>query len=321
MARAKRTQDRPFPWRCGSCDEKEIYRSRTPYKTTIKYEGRPYDVEMQDLEVPTCRKCGEVVFDNHAGHQINAALRKQLGLLQPEQIRAGRTELNLSQKEFASQLGVAEESVSRWETGSQIQSRSVDRQIRVFFEFPEVREILVEFETGRVFGEIARTASPRETPTGGRSESEKLLAALVHGRAELRRLVENMPTEAISILTREWPDTWADCSSFWMAAANYARRVPAEEIRLITVFLGSQWHRTGTRDQLRVLSNCFRSYSRETAPMFERLGRITRDLEDVPECEAVPLLDHFSGLLAVWKRRLGESPAERSQEKEGVAGG
>jgi DNA-binding transcriptional regulator YiaG len=80
-----------------------------------------------------------VVFDNHTGHQINRALRQQLGLLQPEQIRAGRTQLGLSQREFAARLAVAEESVSRWETGAQVQSRVVDRQIRLFFALPEVR--------------------------------------------------------------------------------------------------------------------------------------------------------------------------------------
>ncbi|MEX2561015.1 MAG: type II TA system antitoxin MqsA family protein [Pirellulales bacterium] len=152
----KRNQDRPFPWRCGTCDELQVYRTPTLYKTAIKYEGRPYEVEIPDLELPKCRQCGEVVFDNFAGWQIDRALRAKLGLLQPDQIRAGRIELALNQREFAAHLGVAEESISRWETGALIQSRIVDRQIRLLFEFPVVREALRQIELGKPIGERVR---------------------------------------------------------------------------------------------------------------------------------------------------------------------
>ena len=313
MARAKRTQDRPFPWRCGSCDEKEVYRTRTSYKTTIKYEGRPYDVEISDLEVPTCRKCGEAVFDNHAGHQINAALREQLGLLQPEQIRAGRTELDLSQRDFAALLGVAEESVCRWETGAQIQSRVVDRQIRVFFEFPAVREALSGFGHGKTFGETARVSSPSDR---SRADYQELLSVLTQRRVELRKLLEEMPAAAIPTMTREWTNVWFDCNSLWKAAAHYAHRASEDDVRLVTLLLGSSVHRAGARDRLRWVSSYFRKSSGGADPMLERLGWITQELENVPESEAVPLLENFSGLLGVWKRRMGEPLVEQLPEEE-----
>lgn len=153
MARPKRTEDRPFPWRCGNCGEEQVYRVATPYTAAINYDGRTYEVVVPCLETPTCANCGEVVFDNHTGHQISRALRQQLGLLQPEQIRAGRTELGLNQRDFAAQLGVAEESVSRWETGAQVQSRGFDRQIRLFFALPVVRSTLSKIEQGAPIGE------------------------------------------------------------------------------------------------------------------------------------------------------------------------
>lgn len=162
MARPKRNVDLPFPWRCGNCGQEQVDRVNTPYTTTISYDGRFYNVVVPDLELPTCANCGEVVFDNHTGHQINRALRRQLGLLQPEQIRAGRTQLGLNQRDFAAQLGAAEESVSRWETGAQVQSRGFDRQIRLFFALPDARNLLARLDRGELIGEtVQASAVPR----------------------------------------------------------------------------------------------------------------------------------------------------------------
>jgi len=108
----------------------------------MNYEGRSYEFEVPDLEVFECRKCGEQLFNIEADHKISGAFRGELGLLQPEQVRAGRKALGLSQKELAAHLGVAEESISRWETGALIQSRVVDRQIRLYFQLPAVRTLL-----------------------------------------------------------------------------------------------------------------------------------------------------------------------------------
>lgn len=164
MARVNRTEDRPFPWRCGNCDQKEIYRIATPYKSIIKYDGRECQVDIPNLGLPTCSNCGEVVFDNHAGQQIDRALRQLLGLLQPDQIRAGRTQLGLDQNDFAAQLGVTEESVCRWETAAQIQSQLVDRQIRLFFELPSVRKALNLLMSGEPIGETVRAADAPDNP-------------------------------------------------------------------------------------------------------------------------------------------------------------
>ena len=112
------------------------------YQATMKYEGRAYDFEVPALEVLQCGDCGEQLFDIDADGKISTAFRAKLGLLQGEQIRAGRKALGLSQQEFAAHLGVAEESISRWETGALIQSRVVDRQIRLYFQLPAVRSLL-----------------------------------------------------------------------------------------------------------------------------------------------------------------------------------
>jgi DNA-binding transcriptional regulator YiaG len=87
-----------------------------------------------------------MVFDDSANDQITDALRRLVGLLPPERIRSNRESLRLTQRDFANLLGVGESTVSRWETGSQIQQKSLDRLMRLFFAFPGVREALNDQE-------------------------------------------------------------------------------------------------------------------------------------------------------------------------------
>jgi transcriptional regulator with XRE-family HTH domain len=48
----------------------------------------------------------------------------------------------MSQKEVAQRLGIAEATLSRWLHETQIQSRSMDNLLRVFFALPQVRRML-----------------------------------------------------------------------------------------------------------------------------------------------------------------------------------
>jgi len=57
-------------------------------------------------------------------------------------MQASLARLGMSQKEAAGQLGIAEETLSRWLNESQIQSRAIDNLLRLFFTFPVVREAL-----------------------------------------------------------------------------------------------------------------------------------------------------------------------------------
>jgi len=60
-----------------------------------------------------------------------------------EQIRENRDELGLSQRELADHLGVAVETISRWENGALTQTRAMDRYLRLYFSVPAVRAALV----------------------------------------------------------------------------------------------------------------------------------------------------------------------------------
>jgi len=128
--------------RCGKCGQKVLRLATVPYSTTIEHDGRTYRVEIPELTVPQCANCQAISIDDEADQQISAAFRRAARLLAREDIREGRERLGLTQKEFANLLGVGESTVSRWETGAQIQQRALDRFLRVCFNSPMAVKLL-----------------------------------------------------------------------------------------------------------------------------------------------------------------------------------
>ena len=135
-------KSKPFPWRCLECGKKEVRPAVVSHTSEIRHDGRLYSVKVPKLRVPRCKACGELVFENEADEQIASALREQLGLLSPEEIRGNRDKLSLSQRELAEHLGVAVETISRWENGVLIPSRAMDRYLRLYFTVPAARTAL-----------------------------------------------------------------------------------------------------------------------------------------------------------------------------------
>lgn len=135
---------KPLPWKCGYCREKAVQLVKLPYSTNISHDGRSYTVTIPDLEVGCCERCGKMVIPYAAEQRITETFRQQLGLLMPDQIRHGRESLDLTQKQFAKLIGSADATQSRWETGIQIQSRAMDRLLRLFFAFGNVRAALAD---------------------------------------------------------------------------------------------------------------------------------------------------------------------------------
>lgn len=134
---------RPFPWKCGTCRERAVNPAVLPrYATELEHDGREYRVSVTSLQVARCDKCGAIMLDDAANRRLSDALRSQAGLLQPSEIRAHREALGLTQRALAGHLHIAEATLSRWETGAQIQQRAMDQFLRVFFQSSDARRIL-----------------------------------------------------------------------------------------------------------------------------------------------------------------------------------
>ncbi len=133
---------RTYPKRCGKCGQKAMRLATVPYTATIEHDGRTYQVEIPGLTVPQCTHCQTLSIDDEADQQISAAFRREAKLLTPEDIRQGREKLGLTQKQFANLLGVGEATISRWETGAQIQQRAMDRFVRLCLASPAAVKLL-----------------------------------------------------------------------------------------------------------------------------------------------------------------------------------
>ncbi|WP_255487509.1 type II TA system antitoxin MqsA family protein [Paludisphaera rhizosphaerae] len=126
-----------------NCRERQMRRTTIDrYETTVDHDGRSYSLTLKDFEVLQCANCGAIALDDSADDRISAALREAAGLLQPAEIVENRKRLGLTQKQLAYHLRIAESTLSRWETGGQIQQRAMDALLRVFFESPHARSIL-----------------------------------------------------------------------------------------------------------------------------------------------------------------------------------
>jgi putative zinc finger/helix-turn-helix YgiT family protein len=137
-------KSRPFPWKCVRCGERTMMPEEADYTTEIVHDGRPYQVSVPALRTPRCQNpnCRAILLDTEANRRITQAFRRVADLLEPEEIRRRREELGLTQAALAERLEVGAATVSRWETGAQIQQRSLDKLLRLFFDLPEVRRAL-----------------------------------------------------------------------------------------------------------------------------------------------------------------------------------
>jgi DNA-binding transcriptional regulator YiaG len=133
---------KPYPRRCAECGKVAVQPAAIPFDAKIKHDGKVYEFYIEELPVDQCTSCGEVYFTNTTSDAKSQALRRHLGLLQPDEIRKLLLEHNLSQRIFAKHLRIAEETVSRWLNGLSIQSRALDAFMRVYFANKQAREML-----------------------------------------------------------------------------------------------------------------------------------------------------------------------------------
>jgi putative zinc finger/helix-turn-helix YgiT family protein len=135
---------KPYPWKCDQCRRRTVKPATVDYSVSIEHDGRTFEVAVTQLQAARCEACGEIVLDDEANERISKTFRAQLGLLTPAQIRQNRERLGLSAQQLANALGIAEASLSRLETGGQIQPRALDRLLRLYFGCEQVRTVLAD---------------------------------------------------------------------------------------------------------------------------------------------------------------------------------
>src|SRR5579872_5660034 len=106
---------RPYPWKCRSCGEKALSPVTIDYPVTMEHDGRSYTFTVANLRVLKCAACQEQVLPEESLTRIYDQLRVEAGLLSPNEIREKRKQLGFTQEELAGQVGVAKETISRWE--------------------------------------------------------------------------------------------------------------------------------------------------------------------------------------------------------------
>lgn len=136
---------------CHVCGQRTLRREKRPFEYEISHDGRPpVTIRIPDLEEivctnPDCRpeEPGDTILhDDAAAHRITIETYRQLGLLTPDEIRAQREALGLTQQEMQDLMGLGGNTLSRWEQAHVYQSRAMDRFLRVFLVSEQVRDTL-----------------------------------------------------------------------------------------------------------------------------------------------------------------------------------
>ena len=102
-------------------------------------------VNGEEIAVPSaahlsCPKCGEVLLryqdSRRLGEDAIAIYRKKHGLLSADEIRAIRERFDLTQADLARLLRLGANTVSRWESGRNVQSAAMDMLLRLIRDVP-----------------------------------------------------------------------------------------------------------------------------------------------------------------------------------------
>jgi putative zinc finger/helix-turn-helix YgiT family protein len=115
---------------CPDCASKDV---GTDCRNQTFTYGRGTDAVDLTCSVPVywCNACGYEWTGAQAEDARLHAVCRHLGRLTPDEVLSVRERHHLSQAEFSRITGFGEASLSRWETGVQVQNASSDRLLRL----------------------------------------------------------------------------------------------------------------------------------------------------------------------------------------------
>jgi putative zinc finger/helix-turn-helix YgiT family protein len=124
--------------RCPTCGHQPLQ----PQVIRDEFEYGPDEeriaIVVEAVPVLVCPHCGETLYGPEASRLRCQAICRSQGLLTSEQVKAVRERLDMSQSEFARLTGIGVATLSRWERGRLLQTKALDRYLRVLGAFPEV---------------------------------------------------------------------------------------------------------------------------------------------------------------------------------------
>jgi putative zinc finger/helix-turn-helix YgiT family protein len=136
--------------RCPECDKGTLEAKRADL--TGKTHGESFTIQSEGL---VCPKCGfKTIPTERMGEfalRVADAWREKHGLLTSAQIRGRRTDLGMSQRQFATYLGVGVASIKRWELG-QIQDEAMNNLMVLKTDLAAAKRNLVEIAARRGAG-------------------------------------------------------------------------------------------------------------------------------------------------------------------------
>ena len=123
--------------KCPLCDKGNLVEKVIDYRTTLKVGDHFKRILVKGLTVEICSNCKEIILPKESMDRVDNERHSRRHLLSPDELKKFRHGLGLTQSEIAGLLGIGKKSYLRWEKGSSLQSRSMDRYIRLLKANPE----------------------------------------------------------------------------------------------------------------------------------------------------------------------------------------
>src|SRR3989454_4214967 len=115
---------------CPNCGTRMVNK-----RSTLRLPINGDEVAVASAAHLSCPKCGEIALrlqdSKRLGEDAIAIYRRKHGLLSADEIRAIRDQFNLTQADPARLLRLRASTVSRWETGRNVQTAAMDILLRM----------------------------------------------------------------------------------------------------------------------------------------------------------------------------------------------
>jgi HTH-type transcriptional regulator / antitoxin MqsA len=107
---------------------------------TLRLPVNGEEIAVRSAAYLGCRKCGEVVLrlqdSKRLGEDAIAVYRRKHRLLSADEIRALRRRFGLKQADLARLLRLGANTISRWESGRNVQTGAMDMLLRLIRDLP-----------------------------------------------------------------------------------------------------------------------------------------------------------------------------------------